>query len=178
MLARSLIISVFAIALAAPAWAVDEKIDPTNYICAELVASSVDGVPPIYEGLQLDGYAAAKKNQPVADAEILQPLLLAVSDYCSARPADKALAHWQKMRENFAIEEDGPWRADKTTCGDYEANPDDGSGFIIWADAYYRGKSGKNTSVLADQKTLDNFLAVCKKNPKRLVLDVIAENGK
>lgn len=164
--------------LATPALGADDKIDPETYICAELVAASVDGAPPIYEGLQLDGYIAAQKGQPVADPEALAPLLLAVSDSCTAKPADKAKDHWQEIREDLVLMDDGKWRADTTTCGDYAADEDNGSGFIIWADAYYRGKSGKKTSILKDQATFDQFMKACKASPGRLLIDVIADNAK
>lgn len=171
-------IAVFVIFLAVPAFAADEKIDPATYICAELVASSIDGQPPIYEGLQLDGYAAAKSGGVVADSETLNDMLLAVTDSCSPKPEEKALEHWQSLRENFPVPDDGPWRADKTLCSAYVANPDDASGFIIWLDAYNRGKTGKNASVFGDQATLDHFLEVCRRSPDRLIIDVLAENAK
>lgn len=168
----------FFVSISGRASAADEKIDPPSYICAELVASSIDGQPPVYEGLQLDGYAAAKSGVTVADAETLPDMLIAVIDACSPKPGDKALERWREIREDYPVPDDGPWRADKTRCGDYAANPDDGSGFVIWLDAYNRGKTGKPESVFADQATLDRFLEVCKQNPDRLMLDVLAENAR
>lgn len=164
--------------VAFPAAAADEKIDPAAYICAELVASSVDGKPPIYESLQLDGFNAAKTGQTVADAMTLSPVLLEVFDSCAAMPTDKALDHWKKARENTPADTGSPWRADKTTCADYYANPDDGSGFIIWLDAYNRSRTGKDASILKDQAAINGFLEKCKASPKRLVLDVLNENAK
>lgn len=171
-------IIIFIMALCSPVLAADEKIDPATYICAELMASNTDGAPPIYEGLQLDGYASAKENKVVADPEILAPLLLAISDSCAAVPTDKALEHWQKARKSYPLPEDGPLRADKTTCGDYVADPDNVSGFVIWLDAYYRGKNNKEESILTSQKIFDDFMAACKANPNKLMLDVIAEYAK
>lgn len=161
-----------------PAYAADEKIDPEDYICAELIASNVTGLPPIYEGLQLDGYVSAKNGNMVADPTTLPSMLIKVSDSCSAEPTDKAFQHWQEARKTIPVDDSGSWRADKTTCADYNANPDDGSGFVIWLDAWQRGKSGKKSSVLTDQETLDKFLAACKAQPKRLVKDVLAENAR
>lgn len=158
--------------------AADEKIDPEDYICAELLASNTTGMPPIYEGLQLDGYASAKSGNLVADPATLPAMLIRVSDSCTAEPADKALKHWQQARKSIPVDDSGDWRADKVTCSDYFGNPDDGSGFIIWLDAWNRGKSGSKASVLTDQETLDNFLASCKKQPKRLIKDVLPENAK
>lgn len=173
-----ILLFVLALIMAGSAQAADEKIDPTTYICAEIVASSVDGVPPIFEGLQLDGYAAAIANHTVADPQGLEQILIAVSDSCAAKPEEKALAHWQNARKLFPAGDEGKWRADKTTCGDYQSNPDDGSGFVIWLDGYQRAKTGKSASVFADQSTLDHFLEVCEKNPQRLMYDVMVENAK
>lgn len=171
-------ILALAISLASPAFAADEKIDPANYICAELIAANLDGQPPIYEGLQLDGYYSAKNGQTVADASLLAPMLVEVSDSCASKPAEKAIDHWKLARKNYAVSSDATWKADTITCGDYAANPDDGSGFVIWLDAYNRGKTGKSASVLSSQEALDNFLEVCKANPKKLMLEVIDENAR
>lgn len=165
-------------ALFGTALAADEKIDPQTYICAELVASNVDGVPPIYEGLQLDGYMSGKNGQPVADARTLAPMLITVSDSCTAEPTDKALEHWAEARKSHPIVDNGVWRADKATCADYNANPEDGSGFVIWLDAYWRGKNNKTASVLGTQEDLERFLAACKANPRKLMLDVLGENAR
>lgn len=155
-----------------------DKIDPATYICAELVASNVSGEPPIFEGLQLDGYASAKSGATGADATTLQAMLIEVSDSCAAKPTEKALEHWQAARKNHPLPDSLSWRADKTTCADYYANPDDGSGFIIWADGYLRGKTGKAASVLSSQEIFDHFLAECKASPDKLVIEVIGANAK
>ena len=167
-----------ASALSAPALAADEKIDPKTYICAEFIASAVDGVPPIYEGLQLDGFVSAKSGQTIADPELLQPLIMDVFDSCAAEPSEKAVDHWQKSRASYTVNAESPWRADKTICADYAKNPDDGSGFVIWLDAWNRAKTGTDKSILADQETLVNFLDACSKSPDKLMTDVIAANGK
>lgn len=169
---------VTALFTAQTALAANEKIDPPTYLCAELVASSVDGQPPLFEALQLDGYAAAKAGGITADPNSMEVLLIAVSDSCSAKPGDKALDHWQNARKKLPFLDDGAWRADKTTCADYQANQDDGSGFIIWLDGYQRAKTGKSASVFTDQATLDNFLSACAKNGQRLLYDVMVENAK
>ncbi|MDE7241435.1 MAG: hypothetical protein K2N62_06100, partial [Desulfovibrio sp.] len=62
-----------------------DKIDPASYICAELVAATVSGEPPLFEGLQLDGYAAARAGAPVADPALLQPLLLEAVSFTPLR---------------------------------------------------------------------------------------------
>lgn len=169
---------ILALLVASGAFAADEKIDPETYICAEIVASSVDGVPPIFEALQLDGYAAGKAGESVADPHGLENLLLIVYDSCSAKPEEKALPHWQEARKGIPWQDSGSWKADKTTCADYQANTDDGSGFVIWLDGYQRAKTGKRASVFANQETLDHFLEQCAKNPQRLMYDVMIENAR
>lgn len=168
----------FVLLMTGPALAADEKIDPATYICAELIAANIDGQPPIYEGLQLDGYYSAQKGYPEADASILASMLVEVSDSCASQPAEKALSHWEKARENHLTEQSGLWNANKYTCADYAADPDEGSGFVIWLDAYNRAKTGKSASVLASQEAIDNFIDVCKANPQRLMLDIINETAR
>lgn len=161
-----------------PAYGEDEKIDPETYICAELSARNVEGTPPIFESLQIDGYVSGKAKQPVADSYTLGEMTLEVSNSCEAAPGDKVAKHWQEARKNHPIDDRQIWRADKTTCAEYNSNPDDGSGFVIWLDGYWRGQTGKASSILADQETLDKFIAACKANPSKLMLDVLAENAK
>lgn len=128
------ILCCLMLTLPAGAQAADEKIDPSNFICAELVAiSSTSGQPPLFEGLQIDGYAAAAQGKAVADPDIMAPLLEQVYAACQAKPTEKVVTLWQEARKNQPVAADGPWRADKTTCKDYNANEDDGSGFVIWA---------------------------------------------
>lgn len=177
MKGKSLFLAII-LTLPLPAFAASDKIDPATYICAELVAASVSGEPPIFEGLQLDGYASAKAGQTGADASTLQDMLIEVSDSCAAEPTDKALQHWQMARKNHPVPDDLAWRADKTTCADYNANPDDGSGFIIWLDGYWRAREGKSASILTDQKIFDNFMEACKASPNKLIIDVIAASAK
>lgn len=161
-----------------PVWAADDKIDPETYICAELVAANLDGQPPLFEGLQLDGYYSAKKGKPFADAAILAPMLIEVADSCASEPADKALTHWEMARKNHPESTDTQWNADTYTCADYVANPDDGSGFVIWLDAYNRGKTGKTASILSSQEAIDTFVAECKANPKKLMKDMINQTAR
>jgi hypothetical protein len=156
-----------------------EKIDPTDFICAELVAlPTTTGEPSLFEALQMDGYVCAVLGNPVADPQIMAPLLEQVYVACQAAPAEKALAFWENGRETFAIADDGPWRADKTTCGDYAANEEDGSGFVIWLDGYNRRKNNLSASVLESDAKLNAFLDNCRKRPQALMLDVMRESVK
>lgn len=175
---KIIIAALLCAGLPLAAQAADDKIDPETYICAELVATAMDTEPPLFEGLQLDGYASALEGQPVADALAIQQILLPVYDSCTAKPTEKALAHWQELRKNNQVSADSPWRADKTTCADYFSNEEDGSGFVIWLDGYQRAKTRSKKSVLTDQPTLDKFLEACKKNGQRLMIDVMTENAK
>ena len=171
------ILCCLMLTLPAGAQAADEKIDPSNFICAELVAiSSTSGQPPLFEGLQIDGYAAAAQGKAVADPDIMAPLLEQVYAACQAKPTEKVVTLWQEARKNQPVTADGPWRADKTTCKDYKANEDDGSGFVIWLDGYNRQKSGKPGSVLESDDTLKAYLDACSKKPEALMLDVMRES--
>lgn len=167
---------VAALPLSAEAWGAQKSVGP-DYICAELVANAVSGQPPILEGLQMDGFAAAMSNENVADPLIIGPIAMRVYDACQARPTDKVLDHWREARKDEPAATDGPWRADKTTCGDYLANEDDGGGFIIWLDAWRRGKDKSDRSVLSGDDG-DRFVEFCKKNPGTLALDAMKETFK
>ncbi|MDR3358588.1 MAG: hypothetical protein LBN96_07030 [Desulfovibrio sp.] len=156
-----------------------EKINPADFICAELVAlPTTTGEPSLFEALQLDGYAGADLDNPVADPQIMAPLLEQVYVACQAEPAEKALTFWRKGRESFAVVGDSPWRADKTTCGDYAADEDDGSGFVIWLDGYNRRKNKSAASVLESDDTVKAFLDNCRQRPRSLMLDVMKESAK
>ncbi|MDR3319809.1 MAG: hypothetical protein LBS77_02435 [Desulfovibrio sp.] len=155
-----------------------EKIDPSDFICAELVAMpTTTGEPSLFEALQIDGYASARLNNAVADPQIMAPLLEQVYVACQAATTEKVLTFWQKARETWPVAEDGPWKADKTTCGDYAANKEDGSGFVIWLDGYNRQKNSRTASVLESDDVLKIFLDNCEKQPKALMLDVMKGNS-
>lgn len=175
---KTLLLCCCALLVAGNAVAADEKIDPANYICAELVAATVSGEPPLFEALQLDGYAAARAGAPVADPALMAPLIQEVYDTCQAAPTEKVLPLWEKARKGRVVADEGPWRADKTTCKEYAANEEDGSGFVIWLDGYQRGKSGESGSVLKSNESLDAFLDACKRQPDALMLDVLARSAK
>lgn len=170
-------LGIFMLAIAPRAFGANDKIDPKTYICAEILAAYTSGEPPLFEGLQLDGYAAQKSGQTVADPAIMEPMLVEIADVCEAAPTDPVIGHWQKLRENHETA-NGVWRADKTTCGDYSANEEDGSGFLIWADGWQRARSGQDASVFESQEILDKFLAACKSSPAKLVVDVMTETVK
>ena len=151
---KMLILCCLMLGLPVAVQASNDKIDPSTYICAELVTQPMTegGQPPIFEG---QVYGA-----------------------CQVDPTKKVAAVWQEARKTFPVDTESTWRADKTLCKDYTANPDDGSGFVIWLDGYNRGKSGKPASVLNSDDTLKAYLDACSKKPDSLMLDVLAESAK
>ena len=115
------------------AYAGSEKINPADYICAEYVATiSVEHAPPLFEGLQIDGYVAAKDGSTIAEPRILPPIMLEVYALCQSQPETLVLPLWQKVRSRITLPKYSEWQADKSTCEQYNLDPDDGSGFVIW----------------------------------------------
>lgn len=156
-----------------------DKIDPATYICAEFDAlNSATGQPPIFEGLQIDGYAAAKDGVDAADPSVLGDILVEIAGQCATKPADAILPMWQKVRKSMNPDASGPWNATKSTCKQFSGDRDNGEGFVVWLDGYNRQKTGKDASVLSSQESYDAYFASCKANPDKLMLDVIRELAK
>ena len=156
-----------------------DMIDPATYICAELsTQSTVSNDPPVFESLQIDGYASAKEGKDVAEPTVLAGLLIEVGGQCATRPASTVLSLWEKARKDKPIAQDGPWTALKATCQQLNENHDDGDSFVVWLDAYNRQKTGKPDSILGTQETFDAYFAACKANPDKLMLDVVRELAK
>ena len=175
---KHLFVVLFLLALASPVLAGSDKIDPANYICAEYVTTvSIEHAPPLFEGLQIDGYASAREKMPVADPQILPPVMLEVYALCQSQPEAQVLPLWQKVRSRLAVAPDSSWRADRSRCEAYNSNPDDGSGFVIWLDGYLRGTDGSSASVLTSDLDLNAFLEMCKREPKKLMLDAMRESA-
>ncbi|MCR4666182.1 MAG: hypothetical protein K5657_02680 [Desulfovibrio sp.] len=159
--------------------AASEKIDPETYICAEyLTAISIEHAPPLFEGLQIDGYAAAKENSPIADSRILPPIMLEVYALCQSQPEMRVLPLWKQVRSRMPKVKDSLWRADKTSCEAYNVDPNDGSGFVIWLDGYNRGKDGTQASVLTSDFDLNAFFEGCKQEPQALMRDVMRKKAR
>ena len=85
---------------------------------------------------------------------------------------------WAKARKAQDIPKGDTWQEDKPKCSDYNADPDNGSGFVIWLDGYNRGKNKTEASVLNSDATLKVFLDACVKQPDALMLDVLAKSAK
>ena len=162
------------------AQAANEKISPDSFICAELVTTPMTdgGQPPIFEGLQIDGYVSAGMGNTLAQPEALAPLLTEVYAYCQTKPTDKVADVWAKFRQALPTAGKGPWQADTATCKMYNDDPDNGSGFVIWLDGYNRGKNKTEASVLESDYTLKAFLDACAQQPDALMLDVLAKSAK
>ena len=177
---KLLILCCLMLGLPVAVQAGSDKIDPATYVCAELITQPIadGGQPPVFEGLQIDGYVSAKMGNPIADPETLAPMLGQVYAACQANPTKKAATVWQEARKTFPVDTTSTWRADKSLCKDYTANPDDGSVFVIWLDGYNQGKSDKTASVLTRDDTLKAYLDACSKKPDSLMLDVLAESAK
>lgn len=176
---KILLLCCLLLGLPTAALAANEKIDPATYICAELVAlPTTDGQPPLFEALQIDGFASAAQGGTAAHPEIMAPLLSQVYEACQSQPTEKMLTLWEKAREALHVAEDGPWKADKTTCRDYAANEEDGSGFLVWLDGYNRQKSGTSASVLESNDTVNAYLEACNQKPEALMLDVMRESAR
>ena len=129
---KMLILCCLMLGLPVAVQAGNDKIDPSAYVCAELVTQPIaeGGQPPIFEGLQIDGYVSAKMGNPIADPETLAPMLGQAYAACQVDPTKKVATVWQEARKTFPVDTASTWRADKTLCKDYTANPDDGSGFV------------------------------------------------
>lgn len=176
-------IALFALSLLAAgvlspdaARAEDEKIDPTTYICAEYVAlASTQTSPPLFQALQIDGFVSSNLGKTVADPRMVMALMARTYAMCQRDPTAVAADVWQELRQEISDPLDEHWKADATTCRQYNDNPDDGSGFVIWLDGYNRHYNVTEKSVLADQKTLDAFLEACKRKPDALMIEVMQE---
>ena len=177
---KVLVLCCLLLGLPLAAQADNEKIAPDSFICAELVTAPMTdgGQPPIFEALQIDGYVSAGAGDTAAHPDILASLLTGVYTYCQSHPTDKVADVWAKARKAQDIPKGDTWQADKTKCSDYNADPDNGSGFVIWLDGYNRGKNKTEASVLNSDATLKVFLDACVKQPDALMLDVLAKSAK
>lgn len=152
-----------------------EKINPEDYICAEFLATGAMTEPPIFEGLQVDGYYSAANGQKVADPPLVGTVLEEVFMRCGEKPDAMVLPLWTEVRNAHPQPEGGQWQADKTRCRDYNQDPEDGSGFVIWLDGYQRRESGGNDSILESDAKANAYTGACKGKPDALMLDLIRE---
>ena len=164
------------LALPLAAQAEDEKIDPANYICAEFVAQgAVSQDPPVFQALQIDGYVSSNIGYTVADPQAINVLVPQAYLMCQEQPTAVVAEIWEPLKKKLPRPISGEWEADVTKCRAYNEHPENGSGFVIWLDAYNRQYNVTEKSILAKQETLDKFLAACAKNPDAFMVDVLQE---
>lgn len=157
----------------------NDKINPENYLCAEMISEPgiLKGEPPLFQGLQIDGYVAAGLNMKVASPDTVQVVLTQVFMWCQKRPDEKVIGVWKEMRSTGPVP-DGHWNAETSTCRDYALAPDDASGFIIWLDGYNRKIQGTEKSILNSDKDIQDFIDACMISPSRKMIDVLREHVK
>ncbi len=179
MLKSLLTAALLVLGLPALAMADNEKIDPTDYVCAELLAtgSMLNSEPPIFEILQIDGYVSADVNMDVSSPDTVNIMLTQIYNWCEKRPADKVIDGWRQMRATGPLPL-GEWSARTSTCADYAANEEDGSGFLIWLDGYNRREQGTTKSILGSDKDVEGFIEACRKQPGKTMLEVLRERAK
>ena len=173
------VLSLAAVGLALPAAvrAEDEKIDPTTYICAEyVVLASTQSAPPLFQSLQIDGFVSSNIGKTVADPRMVMSLMARTYAVCQRDPTAVAADVWQEMKLELSDPQDEHWKADATTCRQYNDNPDDGSGFVIWLDGYNRQYSVTKKSILGSDKDIQNFIDACKQRPDDRMIDVLRDS--
>ncbi len=179
MLHKPILAALFLVCLPSLALADNEKIDPATYLCAEFISSeaALGGQPPLFEGLQIDGYASAALDMDVASSDTISILLGQAFLWCEKRPSDTVLSIWQRVRGISAVPQ-GNWHAKTATCADYAMNQEDASGFIIWLDAYNRKAQNTTRSILNTDEDLQAFIDACLLSPGRTMLEVLRENAR
>lgn len=172
---KNILLLAAALLLAAPALAGD-KIEPEEYICAQFMAAGV-AEPPVFEALQLDGHYAAANGETVADPALVTPILEEVFTACGEKPEARVYPLWEAARKRHPAPGEGKWRADRSSCADYSADEDNGSGFVIWLDAYQRKLGGSSASILESDEKANAYVAACRKNPQSLMLDLMKKEA-
>ena len=162
--------------LAHTARAEDEMIDPSDYICAEFVAlASTQAEPPLFQGLQIDGFVSSNMGKATVDPRLIMTLMTTTYAMCQKDPTAVVADLWQDLRKEMPDPQDEKWRADATTCRQYNENPTDGDGFVVWLDGYNRHYNVTNKSVLSSPKRGDAFVEYCKTHPDTLMIDALQE---
>lgn len=161
------------------ALAANDKIDPATYLCAELVSNELvlQNQPPLFEGLQMDGYVSASISKETASPDTVFGILSQVVGWCQSNPTEKVITPWQQMRST-GPDPEGEWVASKTTCADFALNQDDASGFIIWLDGYNRKLQNTDKSILNSDDDVRAFIDACLLSPKKTMLQVLQETAK
>ncbi len=177
---RNLLLCAAVLALSAsPAQAVNDKIDPTTYLCAEYVSSEsvLAGTPPLFEALQIDGYVSADIGMDVASPDTVAIMTSQVYLWCQNKPVEKVITPWKQLRETGPVPQ-GEWSAKTVTCAEMTVDIDDASGFIIWLDGYNRRLQNTGKSILNSDEDLQAFIDACVLSPQRTMLEVLQEYAK
>lgn len=182
---RSLVL-VCGLLLCVPgmASAANDKIDPATYLCAEYQTNEVvmKGQPPLFEGLQIDGYVAADIGMDVASPDTVKVLLGQAFMWCEKNPTEPVIAAWRQMRATGPVPQDGKehgaWNAKTSTCADMAVNVEDATGFIIWLDGYNRRLQNTTKSILNSDEDVRGFIDACLLSPSRTMLEVLQERAK
>lgn len=179
MLRSMLLCAVVLLCTPALTQAANDKIDPTTYLCAEYQTNEnvLKGEPPLFEGLQIDGYASAQVNMDIASADTVHVLLGQIYMWCEKRPTDTVLSGWKQMRATGPTPL-GNWNARTSTCADMATNMEDASGFIIWLDGYNRALQNTTRSILNSDEDLQGFIDACMLSPSKTMLQVLQEQAK
>lgn len=154
----------------------NERINP-DYICAQYLAlASTSPSGPLFQALQIDGFVSAELGMTWADPDTIKGLMQAVYGMCEAHPTEPVAVHWEQARRIIEDPVEKNWDADTTRCRQLNENPDDGSGFIVWLDAYNRQYSVTKKSILNSDKDIQNFIDACKQRPDDRMIDVLRDS--
>ncbi len=170
---------VFVLSFQGQSMAANDKIDPATYLCAEYLTNEavMQGQPPLFEGLQIDGYVSADVNMDIASPDTVHVLLGQVFLWCEKRPDAPVISVWKQMRATGPVPQ-GDWNAKKSTCADMALNIENASGFIIWLDGYNRRLQNTTKSILNSDADLQGYIDACMLSPSRTMLEVLQERAK
>ncbi len=154
----------------------NERINP-DYICAQYLAlASTSPTGPLFQALQIDGFVSAELGTTWADPDTVKGVMSAVYPLCEQHPTEPVAVHWEQIRRVVEEPVEKTWDADTSLCSQLNANPDDGSGFIVWLDGYNRQYSVTKKSILDSDKDIQNFIEACKQRPNDKMIDVLRDS--
>ena len=110
-----------------------------------------------------------------AEDEKIDPANYICAEFVAQGAVSQDPPVFQALQIDGYVSSNIEWEADVTKCRAYNEQPENGSGFVIWLDAYNRQYNVTEKSILAKQETLDKFLAACAKNPDAFMIDVLQE---
>ena len=154
----------------------NERINP-DYICAQYLAlASTSPEGPLFQALQIDGFVSAEQGTTWADPDTVKGLMTAVYAMYEEHATEPVAVQWEQVKRMIEEPVEKPWDADTTLCRRLNDNPDDGSGFIVWLDAYNRQYSVTKKSILNSDKDIQRFIANCKQRPDDKMIDVLRDS--